>query len=292
MNDRSKSRTQWTIRDVLEWTADHFSGKGIASPRLDAEILLAQTLGVDRIYLYMNLDRPLLPDERDRYRSLVRRRGAREPVALITGVKEFWSIPLRVVPGILIPRPETEILVESVLEEIKENPAPTVLEIGTGSGAVAIAVAHENQRVKFIAVDVDPRAVEIAEANANESNVSNSLEFQVSDLLTDLDSTGKFDVICSNPPYIPSDVIDTLEPEIARFEPRHALDGGPDGLDVIRRLAREAPNFLKENGALILEMGDGQERDVREILTSEGRFREIRVFPDLSGKARVIKGRR
>lgn len=292
MNDRSKSRTQWTIRDVLEWTADHFGGKGIASPRLDAEILLAHTLGADRIHLYMNLDRPLLPDERDRYRSLVRRRGAREPVALITGVKEFWSIPLRVVPGILIPRPETEILVESVLEEIKEKPAPTVLEIGTGSGAVAIAVAHENQGVKFIAVDVDPRAVEIAEANANAANVSNSLECRVSDLLTDLDSPGEFDVICSNPPYIPSDVIDTLEPEIARFEPRHALDGGPDGLDVIRRLARETPDFLKDNGALILEMGDGQERDVREILTSEGRFREIRVFPDLSGKARVIKGRR
>ncbi len=290
MEEQLKTAERWTIGAILNWTAAYFAGKGVKTPRLDAEILLAHSLKVDRLYLYLNLDRPLLPDERSRFRELVKRRGMREPVALITGKKEFWSIPLQVKPGILIPRPETEILVEAVLQEIKENPAPKVLEIGTGSGAVAIALAKENPRVEVLATDRDFAALAVAQANAKEANLERSVQFVAADLFCTVRSERHFDVICSNPPYIPTSIIPTLDPDVRNFEPMRALDGGADGLDVIRRLAANAENFLNRPGALMLEFGDEQEEAVRTIFMSAG-FDAIRIFRDLSGKPRVIKGK-
>jgi release factor glutamine methyltransferase len=290
MEEQLKTRERWTIGDILNWTATYFAGKGAKTPRLDAEILLAHCLDVDRLYLYLNLDRPLLPDERSRFRELVKRRGLREPVALITGKKEFWSISLQIKPGILIPRPETEILVEVVIQEIKENPSPKVLEIGTGSGAVAIALAKDNPRVEVVATDTDSNVLLVAQANAKEAKSENAVRFIATDLFDGIRRGGYFDVICSNPPYVPTNVIPTLDPDVRNFEPMRALDGGPDGLDVIRRLAANAQNFLNRPGALVLEFGDGQEEAVGRILVSAG-FEGIRAFRDLSGKPRVIQGR-
>lgn len=290
---RSQSRTpqRWTAGAVLEWTAGYFRKKGIPSARLDAEVLLAHALEVDRVQLYLDLDRPLLSSERDRYRELVKRRARREPTALITGTREFWSIPLRIVPGVLIPRPDTEILVETVVKEVRPITSPDILEIGTGSGAVAIAVATEHRQASVLASDIDFRALQTAMRNAQENGVSASVRFLASDLFRAVKPGTRFDVICSNPPYVPSEVIPTLEPEIVDFEPHRALDGGPEGLDTIRRLVAEARDYLKERGALILEIGDQQERSVREIFSSLGMFRDITVARDLAGKPRVVKGK-
>ncbi|MBI4963947.1 MAG: peptide chain release factor N(5)-glutamine methyltransferase [Desulfomonile tiedjei] len=288
MNQAQKSAARWTVRDVLQWTTEYFGKKGVQTARLDAEVLLAHCLGVDRLYLYLHLDRPLLPDERSKYRGLVARRAAREPVALITGRKEFWSIPMRVVNGVLIPRPETEILVEAVLEEIRLKTSPLILEIGTGSGAITVAIMTERPDAWVVATDVNRVALETALLNSRSAEVEPSLV--ASELFSALKLEPVFDVICSNPPYIPADAIPTLAPEICRYEPCSALDGGPDGLDVVRRITAEARRFLKENGALIMEIGDGQEEAVRELLNAAG-FGEIKFFPDLAGITRVAKGK-
>jgi release factor glutamine methyltransferase len=290
MEEQSKNPVRWTIGAILNWTASYLADKGVSAPRLDAEILLSHCLKVDRLYLYLNLDRPLRPDERSQFRDLVRRRAAREPVALITGKKEFWSISFRIKPGVLIPRPETEILVEAVLQEIKDNPTPRVLEIGAGSGAVSVAVARDNPRTEVIATDIDPAVLETARLNAEEAGVGASIQFVAMDLFDAIPEGVGFDLIYSNPPYVPTDIIPTLEPEVRDFEPLCALDGGTDGLDVIRRLAAHAIDFLNRPGALTLEFGDGQEENVRNIFESNG-FKEIRIFRDLAGTARVIRGR-
>ncbi len=282
--------TRWTVKDILEWTAGYFKKKGITTARLDAELLLAHCLGVDRLHLYLNLERPLKQEERARYRELIRRRALREPVSLIRGIKEFWSLRLKAVPGVLIPRPDTEALVEAVLEEIRHHPNPNILEIGTGSGAIAIAIALENRGFRIVATDIDTLALEAARFNAINLGAGASIDFLASDLFTAIKPGSKFEVVCCNPPYIPSDVIPTLEPEI-NFEPRKALDGGPDGLDVIRQLASQAGNYLAENGALIIEIGSEQEASVREMFETLGGLHDIRTFPDLSGKPRVVSGR-
>jgi release factor glutamine methyltransferase len=290
MDERQSIPARWTIKDVLEWTAGYFRKKGIVTARLDAEVLLAHCLNVDRLHLYLNLDRPLRQEERIRYRELIRRRAMREPVALIRGVKEFWSLRLKAAPGVLIPRPDTETLVEAVLEEIRERPSPSILEIGTGSGAIAITVVLENSRARIIATDIDRRALDAARFNAENLGVSASICFLASDLFAAFREGSKFDVVCCNPPYIPSDIIPTLEPEI-NFEPRRALDGGPDGLTIVRQLVSEAKRYLADRGALIIEIGSEQEASVREMFETLGGLHDIRAIPDLSGKPRVVTGR-
>ncbi len=291
MDQQPKKPSRWTIKDLLAWTTDYFKQKGIDTARLDAEILLAHALGVDRLHLYLNLDRPLRPDERSGYKELVRRRAAREPVALIVGHKEFWSIPFRMVPGVLVPRPETETLVEVLLEEIRGISAPSVLDIGTGSGAVAVAVARENPQARVVATDVVPFALANARLNASNAGVLALVDFVAADLFSAFRPGALFDVICSNPPYVPSALIPQLEPEISRWEPLLALDGGPLGLDVIQGIIRDARDFLRENGSLILEIGDDQAETVSDHLSRAGGFRDVRTFPDLAGKLRVVRAR-
>jgi release factor glutamine methyltransferase len=292
MSEPQETRNRWTVKDVLRWTTDYFTNKGIDTARLDAEVLLAHALGVDRLHLYLNAERPLVPGERSRYREFVRRRANREPVALITGVKEFWSIPFKVQFGVLIPRPDTERLVEVVLDEVRSKTDARILEIGAGSGAVAVAILREHPDARVIATDIDPMALETAGFNASASEVRSRLDLVASNLLEAFRERVFFDVICSNPPYIPSDQIETLEPEIRCYEPIRALDGGPDGLGVIRRLVATAPAYLKAGGALVLEVGDRQSDAVREIFSQHGGLVDVRTFSDLAGKSRVVRGRR
>lgn len=286
MEKRQKQKT-WTIKNILEWTAEHFRNRGISTARLDAEVLLANALRVNRLYLYLNLERPLSPEERNIFRELVRRRSAREPVSLIIGRKEFWSITLRVQRGVLIPRPDTETLVEATCAALRGIADAQVLEIGTGSGAVSIAVAKEFPQAGIFATDINLKALKLAKHNASEAGVD--ILFFACDLFSAITSGETFHVICSNPPYVKSSIIPNLDPEI-NFEPISALDGGPDGLDVIRKMVPAAKGRLRTGGELLVEMASDQEDEVRQIFSGAG-FTDVSVNRDLAGRPRVMRGR-
>ncbi|MFA6222476.1 MAG: peptide chain release factor N(5)-glutamine methyltransferase [Desulfomonilaceae bacterium] len=288
MTEPSDSKTVWTIRDVLTWTTNYLKRKGCETPRLDAELLLAHNLGIERIRLYLDFDRPLSDGERLGFRDLVRRRALREPVALIIGKKEFWSLDIVVTPGVLIPRPETEILVQVVLEDCQGLLNLAILEVGCGSGAPLIAVSSVRPDIQLFACDISINSLNCASANASNHGFAAQIFFFASDLLESVRAEHMFDVIYSNPPYIPSNNIDSLAPEIRDFEFRKALDGGLDGLDLIRRLIPTSRDRLKPGGRLILEIGEEQFDSVKKLLETNG-FSMVRVFKDLSGKNRVVK---
>lgn len=273
----------WTVLKLLRWTTDYFAGRGIDSPRLDAELLLAANLGLDRVGLYVNFERPLQADELAAFREQVRRRAGREPLAYILGQTEFWSLPLKVTPAVLIPRPETELLVEESLARF--TPAGRVLDVGTGSGALAIALAHERPGCSVTAIDVSAAALEVAGANARSNGVAERICFLQQDLATL--PAGPFGLIVANPPYIPSGEHASLMPEVRDFEPRLALDGGADGLDAYRALARQADNVLAQDGWLLVEVGIGQAAAVRELFAGAGLV-DLFTARDLAGIERVV----
>ena len=241
---------RWTVLKLLQWTADYFRDKGIESPRLDAELLLSATLEMDRVALYVNFERPLIADELARYREKVRRRADREPIQYILGETEFWSLPLSVNPFVLIPRADTEVLVEEALKRI--DGCSNVLDVGTGSGAIAIALAHDQPELRVTALDCSAEALEVARGNARRNGVLEHVDC----LAGDLNSLplGPFDMIVSNPPYIPSRNWEQLMPEVRDHEPRLALDGGDDGLEAYRRIAVQA---LKDSFARWMAAGRG-----------------------------------
>ncbi len=282
---------KWTIKTLLDWTAAYFAQKGLETPRLDAEVLLAHVLGVDRLYLYLNFDRPLTLSERAGYRAAVLRRVRREPTALITGTKEFWSFPFNVSPGALIPRPDTETLVECVLKEMSGFDAPRVLELGVGSGAISVSLLREHAQAACVGTDISLTALRLTRENARRAGVSSRLSLLASDLFAALRPAAHFHVICSNPPYVPTAQIDALAPEIRCYEPAAALDGGEDGLQTIRRIAGGAAAFLKPGGIIALEIGDGQACDAADLLRGLAGCKETKVFKDLAGKDRVVWGR-
>ena len=277
----------WTVLRLLRWTADYFAGRGLDAPRLDAELLLAATLGLDRVGLYVNFERPLQADELAAYRERVRRRAGREPLAYILGQAEFWSLPLKVTPEVLIPRPETELLVEEALPRLSGR--QQVLDVGTGSGALAIALAHERQELSVTAIDVSPAALAVAADNARSNGVAERIHFAQHDLRQL--PPGPFDLIVANPPYVPSGELATLMPEVRDFEPQLALDGGVDGLDAYRALARQAEVVLTAAGWLLVEVGSGQAPAVQELFAGAG-LKEILIARDLAGIERVVGGRR
>lgn len=289
----------WSLLELVREAAGYLAQKGVASPRLDAELLLAHTLGCRRIDLYLRFDQPVSKPELERFRELVARRARREPVAYITGLKEFWSLEFKVSPQVLIPRPETETLVEAALEELRwalgSSTGPLwALEIGTGSGAVALSLAKElGPSVLWVATDISAGALEVARCNAQDLGVEGWIRFVQGDLLEPLDVGGpKLRLILSNPPYVPTGLIKELEPEIRCHEPIQALDGGQDGLAVIRRILEQAPVRLMPRGVLMLEVGDGQTHAIEEILGSDHRWQQWGWRLDLAGKPRVIWARR
>ena len=289
MKNRNCNKTIWTVNEVLKWTTDYLKDKGCQSPRLDAELLLAHALKTNRLGLYLIFDQPLSDRERMIYRELVRRRASREPVAFLVGKKEFWSLDIMVRPGVLVPRPETEILLEVVLEECKKYPGCSLLEVGCGSGAVICALCCEVPNINAYACDISADALKNTGANLARLNGLESPSIFASDLFESVRNGPIFDIILSNPPYIPSNFIDQLEPEVRVFEPKRALDGGPEGLDIIRRLVKTSRNFLKPEGKLIIEIGDGQSEVVSDLFMTNG-FVTVKEYNDFNQKIRVIKG--
>ena len=292
MSHPTTPQPPWTILKVLTWTAERFRARNVESPRASAEILLAHALGLGRIDLYLRHDQPLESAELDRFRAMIRRRTAGEPVAYIVGEREFWSLPMGVDPSVLIPRPETELLVEAALAELPPSAEGVrrVLELGTGSGAPVLAVASERPGHAYFASDRSPAALRAARANAIRNGLEGPVRFFCGDWLSPLRADAPpFDLIFSNPPYIASREIPDLQIEVARFEPRLALDGGPDGLAAIRRLIRETPAFLRRGGALLLEIGHEQRAAVEALAEANGRWSDARFRSDYAGRDRVVR---
>jgi release factor glutamine methyltransferase len=274
----------WTITKLLDWTTEYFKKYNIEWPHLEAEILLAHSLGLKRIELYTNHERVLTPAELGRFKQLIQRRSKHEPIAYITGVQPFMSIEFFVDRTVLIPRPETEKLVEAAIELLKQG---TVVDIGTGSGAIAISLAKYLPDAKVIGTDSSPAAIEIAKKNAEHHNLADRIEFIVGDLFEPLKD--KVDMIVSNPPYIPSKEIEKLETDVKDWEPREALDGGEDGLNYIRILIEKAPEHLKPNGHLLFENDYNQSQKVKQLVENCGKYKSIKIIKDLNGKERIIK---
>ena len=279
---------RWTVLKVLQWTTEYFGLKGIDQPRASAEVLLAHVLGLERIQLYLNFDRPLAADELAAYRDSIRRRAAREPTQYITGKQEFWSLELEVTPAVLIPRPETELLVEKALELVKDS-SKRVLDLGTGSGAIAIALTHECRAVRVIATDASCAALLVARRNASRHGVHDRIAFVATDLFRGFSSSSPpFDVIISNPPYVSEKELPQLAPEILRYEPKAALLAGPQGLAVIRRIIGDASAYLKEGGSLLLEIGAGQAEIMRAELSGDSFMDHFEFIRDYSGVLRIL----
>ena len=278
---------RWTVLKILQWTADYFAGKEIASARLEAELLLAATLDLDRVGLYVNFERPLDSSELAAFREQVQRRAKGEPVQYILGEAEFWSLPFTVSPAVLIPRADTEVLVEEALSRI-EGPVH-LLDVGTGSGAIAVAMAHEKPEIRVTALDCSEEALQVALGNAERNGVAERVSCLAGDL-AEL-PPGPFALVVSNPPYIPTADCEQLMTEVRDHEPRLALDGGEDGLTAYRQLSSQSGEILLPGGWLLVEVGIGQAEDVVALFAAAG-LAEITSRDDYSGIPRVVAGRK
>lgn len=279
----------WTIRRVLDWAQADLRTRGSESPRLDAELLLAMVLGTNRIGLIVDSDRPLAPEELSAYRELHKRRRAGEPVAYLRGEREFYGRSFRVDARVLVPRPETEILVEVALRRTRDRSlSARVVDVGTGSGCIAITLAKERPSWKVLAVDASPDALAVARDNALRLGAYPAVAFREGDLTRGL-ADASLDLVVSNPPYISAADMAELPRDVRDFEPHLALAGGGDGLDVVRALVREAWRVLVPGGVLALEVGAGQAGDVKRELSQAG-FVGIEVDKDYAGHERVVSG--
>jgi release factor glutamine methyltransferase len=297
-----KTNEVWTVLRTLQWTTEYFRSKGIDSPRLDAELLLAHVLEIERIQLYVQYERPMIADERAGYREVVLRRGGGEPVAYILGEREFWSLSFEVCPGVLVPRPDTETLVQSALEVATEispegRPPLRIAEIGTGSGCIAVSLAHERPDAEVWAGDVAAIPLQVAPRNAARAGVAERVHVCQADGLPALHSAAgerPFGLIVSNPPYLRDDEFAGLMRDVREFEPRQALTSGGDGLDVIRPLVNCAaqPGMLTEGGALLIEIGSTDQANAVERMMREHGFKAVETVLDLGNRARVVVGRR
>jgi release factor glutamine methyltransferase len=290
--DEKFSDESWTISRLLAWTTDFLRRRGSESPRLDAEVMLAHVLDCQRVQLYTHFEEEVGEHARGAFRDLVRRRAEGAPVAYLVGRKEFYSLPLQVSPAVLIPRPESEFVVVEFLDMTRNLEAPRAVDVGTGSGCLAIACTHQHPSARFIAIDVSPEALAVARGNADRHGLSGRIEFRLGNLLEPIAGEPPFDVIVSNPPYIPTGQIATLETGVRDHEPHLALDGGPDGLRVVSRLIDQAIPLLKPGGHLILEIGTAQEQPVRSLLEAHPEYRLVPTIHDLQKHPRVIRASR
>lgn len=312
-HERTRTDGPWTILRLLLWSAEYLEAKGVERARLDAEHLLAHVLGVGRLEMYLQHERPLARGELEAFRPLLRRRAAREPLQYVLGRQAFRDLVLEVGPGVLVPRPETEALVEVVLGWARAQGRNDLvgLDVGTGSGAIALALLDEGPFARFVGTDVSERALAVARRNRDTLGFEGRLELRAG---ADFEPVGgserpeghvspgagggrsrgreRFDVVVSNPPYVAEPDRDLLAPEVVRWEPPEALFGGADGLAVLRRLVAGAHAVLCQGGLLALEVGDGQARAVVELLEGAGPYCRVRVHRDLAGKERIVTAER
>lgn len=289
---------RWTIGELLNVSALYLKDKGVESPRLTAELLLALKLGLERVALYLRFDQPLQDEEVAGFRELIRRRLLAEPVAYIRGEKEFWSMAFKVGPGVLIPRPETELLVEQVLDVVRGSPESAtehirILELGTGSGAVAVALAKSLSSAQVWATEISSEALGYAEANVGRHGVAERVHLLQGDLWEPVRPLGiRFDFVVSNPPYVASEVYDTLPSGVHDYEPRVALDGGERGMRFVTRIIEGAPEFLVPGGWLLIEMSPEQTETALDLASRQKVYDSARRVEDYTHRYRVVMVRR
>lgn len=286
----SLSRVE-TVAQLVAWAENRLETADIDTPRLDAEVLLAYTLHVSRSCLYSRLQETVSDSQKTDFQRCVVRRTRHEPVAYITGRQEFWSLELQVNPSVLIPRPDTEIVVETAIRLLASSrtTAPRILDIGTGSGCIAVALATELPHARLWAVDRTPAILSIAQKNAHTHRVGHRITFACGDLLAPVPAGAPFfDLLVTNPPYIASQALDTLQPEVRAWEPRVALDGGADGLDFYGRLLYDCPGYIRPGGWLVAEIGDTQKNAVVQLGHKQCRLRFQTCRQDYAGRDRVV----
>jgi release factor glutamine methyltransferase len=277
----------WNIKEILEWTTRYFGDRGIQEPRLDADLLLAHALQKDRVFLYTNYDIPVNKEERERFKELIIRRANHEPLAYITGQKEFMSLHFMVNRHVLIPRPETELLVETALELTKRNSFSRIIDVGTGSGCIAVSLAFYLPDAKVDAVDISAEALEAARENALNNGVK--IRFIKGNLLEPCLEQEKYDLILANLPYVASCAYEKLEPGIKKYEPKIALEAGEDGMDLYRTLVPQSYELLNGGGYLLFELSPEQVNTALEITSC---FNEVNIIEDLAGKSRLLQARK
>jgi len=282
----------WTVGRLLTWTADWLATKGSDSPRLEAEVLLAHVRGCPRILLYTAFATPVADAERARFRELVKRRGAGEPVAYLVGSREFFSLAFAVSPAVLVPRPETEGLVVRVLDLCGPLDAPRIMDVGTGSGAIAVTLAKRLPRARLVATDISAAALAVAGENARRHDVTERIGFVECDLCADPRAAGPFDVIVSNPPYVRDDEFDALPRDVRLHEPKGALVAGPTGVEVIARLAAAAAGRLADGGRLVVEIGPHVAAAAEAAVAAVAGLRLESTRKDLAGLPRILEARK
>ena len=280
-----------TVLEVIQRSSDFLAKKGVDSPRLQTELLLAHVLKLPRLRLYLNFERPLAETELGVLRELVKRRSNREPLQHILGQTGFCGLDFEVSRDALIPRPETELLAEHAVKFLATLPPSTVLDFGTGGGCLAVTLAVQCPSSTLHALDISDAALALARQNAARHQVETRIAFHHGDGFAALPGGARFELIVSNPPYIASGEIETLQPEVRDFDPRLALDGGADGLDFYRRLAAGAAGFLAPGGKVMLEFGDGQDEAIAKIFSAQNWIVEA-VIADYSGRNRILSARR
>jgi len=305
------SKDIWTVGDVLKWTTERFKDAGLSSPRLEAEVLLASVLNCDRVTVYTDYQKPLDQKERTLYRELIKKRLEGRPSAYLVGHREFWSLDFKVNPHVLIPRPDTELLVELTLELMKDTASPLIADIGTGSGCIATAIAKERKDATIVATDLSQKALSTAKENAQRHAVN--IEFLHGSLTEPLmERAGEFHLVVSNPPYIAEKESSELgnqgtkpqnirtspsgglscDPDVMKYEPREALMGGKDGLDIIRTLIADVPNILRPGGFFITEVGANQASRVADLMKKTKSYENVDIRQDLSGLDRAVFGKK
>jgi release factor glutamine methyltransferase len=287
----------WTVGRLLEWTGGFFARKGVDSPRLCAELLLSHVLAMPRIQLYVHHARELSPAELAGYRQLVRRAGEHEPVQYLTGTAHFFGLELKVTPAVLIPRPDTETLVEAVLRHLKLAPDTgteqplRIADLCTGSGAIALALAKHLPNARIIATDVSEPAAAVAVENARRLDLAGQVEVRIGDLFEPLAGEAPFHIITANPPYIPTGDLAGLDRNVRDYEPRSALDGGADGLDFHRRLLAGAAGHMRPGGRLFIEMQFDQGQGLQGLAEASGAWAQVHILRDFGGHERVLLAR-
>lgn len=278
----------YTVLELISLSTDYLEKKGIESPRLNAELLLSEVLHCKRFDLYLQFDRPLKEDEVKLYREFIKRRGLFEPLQYIAGKVEFYGLEFMVSPSVLIPRQETEILVEAVIEDLNDKENLSLLDIGTGSGIIAVCLA-KNLNLKIDAVDTSKEALLIAKQNAALNSVGDKIDFYFKDILSAENFPKKYDVIVSNPPYISEEEFESLQPELKVYEPKNALTDYSNGYKFYEAITLRGKELLKENGKIYFETGKGQFKKVIEILEANG-FENIKIKKDYLNIERTISG--